>query len=266
MALAIGFANKYYTLWSVESVENYTTYPNGQHLLSSISCNRYYYKNLSMNKDEALKKAKIEGVKCLEVDTELKGKTRSWSTNEYISYDYKDYEFNGGKYNTMDIRKCEDLDYLLWWKNDNDWGKKYVLKRIVELDDNYVIYKKNLYTKSELSYIKIKGKIENGKIEMVAISNFSFSGEDDYYTVRLMIANPKGKLQNEYNEKVEMSWDAGRFTVNLKNFDLAHRSYNGYKYTTLNGKRSFKGTNLFLKTDSLLETIYSWGKLTIDLI
>ena len=48
----IGFATKYYTLWSVEKVPVYITDSYGKHWLSRVDERYTYHKNVSMSLDK----------------------------------------------------------------------------------------------------------------------------------------------------------------------------------------------------------------------
>jgi len=242
--LAIGFANKYFTLWSVSTEEQYTTYPNGQHLLSGIKCNRTYIQNLSMDEQTAISKAKEMGCTSLSPDKELRGVTRSFSTLKRIKFPYEAYHFRFGQYDTMDIRECTDVKYLKWYSSQE--GCEVAMNRVVELDNNYAIYKGILMERAELCRIHLKNAIELGEIQMEAVSNFK-KHEGGFYQVRLKVANPTDGVQDAWNEMIETRWDGGYFLVDLTGFDLSEKNFRGNSYTTLDGQRSFKGTKLTLE-------------------
>ena len=135
--LKIGFASKYFTLWDVST---WTEYGQGTTGTYSYQKTLYtYYRNLSINEDKALEKAKKAGVKDLTVDTELFGRSgRSFykvSPREYVKYE--DTQFSYGKYCGEYFSKCEDTGYLQWYFRDN--GNIKAAERLVELDDYFVI-------------------------------------------------------------------------------------------------------------------------------
>jgi len=135
--LKIGFASKYFTLWDVST---WTEYGQGTTGTYSYQKTQYtYYRNLSINEDKALEKAKKAGVADLTVDTELFGRSgRSFykvSPREYVKYE--DTQFSYGKYCGEYFSKCEDTNYLQWYFRDN--GNIKAAERLVELDDYFVI-------------------------------------------------------------------------------------------------------------------------------
>ena len=72
MSLKIGFANKYYTLWDVTSEDMWAEF-NGQSYKSYTKVMYTYFQNLSMDLEEAQKKASKMGCKDLSPNEELKG-------------------------------------------------------------------------------------------------------------------------------------------------------------------------------------------------
>ena len=112
---AIGFANKFYTLWEI--TEETRPLGNGR---SYLITNFTYIKNISMSREATI--AKYPDVS---IDENLRGKTRSWSS-EKIIYDNVD-TFRFGKYATMKIDNVFDTDYIAWyWDNVFEEHKDYV--------------------------------------------------------------------------------------------------------------------------------------------
>lgn len=157
--LKIGFARKYFTLWDVTSFTEY-----GQGSTGTYSYTRTVYtfhQNLSINEEKAKQKASEKGVKDLTVDTELFGRSgRSFekvSPREYVKYE--DTQFSYGKYVGEYFDKSEDVDYLDWFYKDS--GNINAAKRLVELDDYYLIENGELITQDVLESRKISEKIES---------------------------------------------------------------------------------------------------------
>jgi hypothetical protein len=107
---AIGFANKFYTLWSINTEPVYTTDSNGKHWLTGHNTRYTYHKNISFD----LEKAK-ELYPTLSVSEDLRGKTNSW-----VSADKKEdlcpHIMKFGKYYGRDVNELIEVDfqYLLW--------------------------------------------------------------------------------------------------------------------------------------------------------
>ena len=74
MTQAIGFAVKFYTLWSINKEAVYITDSNGRHLLVGYNTNYFYHKNISNSLDKATSLYPE-----LELYPELRGKTKSWT-------------------------------------------------------------------------------------------------------------------------------------------------------------------------------------------
>lgn len=106
---AIGFANKFFTLWSIDSEPVYTTDSNGKHWLTGYNTRYTYHKNISFDLDKA--KALYPNV---EVHEDLRGKTNSWTTENKEDLCPQIMKF--GKYYGKDINELleQDFQYLLW--------------------------------------------------------------------------------------------------------------------------------------------------------
>ena len=70
---AIGFANKFYTLWTIDTRPRYFTDHNGKHHLSGQDIIYTYHKNISFDIDKAKRLYPT-----LSVDESLRGKNSSW--------------------------------------------------------------------------------------------------------------------------------------------------------------------------------------------
>ena len=150
MSLAIGFTNKYFTLWNVYSreetvgdVNSWTTY---------TVTNRYFIQNLSMDLESARKKAKEMGCKNLIVDEELHGVSQSWSSKE-VKESYSNPElFKFGRYKGTRIDETleSEIDYLLWYLSEQSWEK----------DMEHISYIRKFLV-DEFGFVNILGKTPN---------------------------------------------------------------------------------------------------------
>ena len=114
---AIGFSNKYYTLWQIEE----ETRPLGNGC-NYVVTHYYYIKNISFDKDKALAKYPNASL-----DENLRGKTASWSSRPKEVWTNVDV-FRFGKYKFEKIEENTDTDYLTWyWEQIYDDHKDYVL-------------------------------------------------------------------------------------------------------------------------------------------
>jgi len=103
MTLAIGFSNKYYTLWSMTTRVNQTEW--------GYETRRYYSFEKNLGKDLAKIQAKYPGV---EINEKLNGHRRTFEEFDKRVFTSNDY-FKFGKYSRTRINECEDLHYLEWY-------------------------------------------------------------------------------------------------------------------------------------------------------
>lgn len=206
--LTIGFANKYYTLWNVENEERFSTSLNGQHYLSSIVTRRTYYKNLSMNRDEAILKAKNEnGATDIEVDPDLKGHTRSWATTKYIDYEYEAWQFRFGKYQYLDIRECKDDKYLHWYSYQVE--SPVAEKRLLELRDDLCRYKGQIREKTLVKTLKAY----NRKLNKIISQGFI-----------------EGVMERNIDSDLDFMVDGLSVSCRDRGVPVKQFEYNGYEY------------------------------------
>lgn len=106
---AIGFANKFYTLWSIDTEAVYTTDSYGKHWLTGYNTRYTYHKNISFDLDKA--KALYP---TLEIQEDLRGKTNSWIAENKEDFCPQIMKF--GKYYGKDINELleQDFQYLIW--------------------------------------------------------------------------------------------------------------------------------------------------------
>jgi len=113
---AIGFANKFYTLWNI--TEETKPLGNGH---SYIITHYTFIKNISFDKETAI--AKYPNAI---LDENLRGKTISWNTTKEVWDNVDTFRF--GKYKYSKITDS-DLNYLTWyWDQINGEHKEYVGK------------------------------------------------------------------------------------------------------------------------------------------
>lgn len=213
--LQIGFANKYYTLWDVSQIMN------GEHEQTYCS----YLKNLAFKLEDAQAKAKAMGATNLEPDESLRGSSSFWrdyEPQEYIPETFEPWQFHYGRYKYDDIRENTDIDYLKWYHFDNQEGNEFTAPRILELDSNMVIYRKQLMTREERERSREGRKMEknikkNGYYDVVIESNVKRYGE--IYT------------------------NVGSFIVG-KSVELKWMSYQGFDYALPVNPKTGKGMRI----------------------
>ena len=150
--LQIGFTEKYFTLWNVNSTPRYSTDWTGKHHQVGVDTQYTYLQNLSMNESQAIEKAKIKGVTDTDVDVDLRGKNRSWKSyksNGFVVDTINPKNFQFGKYSNESILESEDLGYIIWYGSQQGCKlsdvncseqKKLCVERVMELSDEYCIH------------------------------------------------------------------------------------------------------------------------------
>jgi hypothetical protein len=105
MALKIGFARKYYTVWDYS-----VTYRTDARGVNYKTEHYVFLRNASMNKEKAL--AKYPEAEYCE---DLRGRTRSWDYEKRIIEPNK---FHVGKYSGILFAACTDYNYMMWFYNN----------------------------------------------------------------------------------------------------------------------------------------------------
>ena len=230
---AIGFAEKYYTLWYVDTYTR--TIREGQ----DENVTRYtYVKNISFDKEKAF--AQYPNAKFIE---DLRGKTQSWNSVEVVWTNVNTFRF--GKYNEENIDNCTDTDYIEWyWKQVYGEHKDYVgnvLKargyEIRVSESEYTDYDGNI--KKETYYVAMSPTdLENERI-----------ANEKKETLKAMLDSGNAfNLFVEYNPNEEGLY---RYEDILYKFaEVGENYYNGYTYylPMLKGKQKrVKGKTISVK-------------------
>lgn len=118
---AIGFTNKYYTLWEIW--EEHRPLGNGR---SYVITHYNYIKNISFDRETAISKYPD-----LPIDETLRGHTRSWNSTKEVWDNVDTFRF--GKYCGEKIEENTDTQYIVWyWDNVSADHKEYVEKVLVD--------------------------------------------------------------------------------------------------------------------------------------
>lgn len=128
---AIGFANKFYTLWEIS--EETKPLGNGH---SCVVTHYNYIKNISFDKETAL--AKYPNAT---FDENLRGKTWSWNSEKEVWDNVDVFRFGKYKYEKIDNT---DLNYLSWYWDQIDGDHKEYVGEILKAN-GYEI-RTNTYT------------------------------------------------------------------------------------------------------------------------
>ena len=237
---AIGFANKFYTLWHI--IEESKPLGNGR---TYVVTHYNYIKNISMNKEIALSKYPNATL-----DETLRGMSKSWSSKPMIIWDNID-TFRFGKYQFDKIDNAWDTNYIVWYWNNVDNGdhKDYVGKvlesRGYEIRE-WSTGNKYLVSPEELEAEKAR-EIENNKILNLLIKNEPFEINLD--------RNP------DYNGDCRIDDVIYNFPEVKENY------YQGYEYylPVLNGKaKRIKNKNLVIKNYTY--NVEKTGVITIKIL
>lgn len=233
MALKIGFANKFFTLWDVSSEDQFTTSPSGQHYLSHVKHNFQYIQNLSMDETSAIEKAKSMGCSSLTPDDELRGKSKSFSSEENIPIPGDLFQM--GKYKWDKISECGDLKYLKFYQTET--GCKLSALRICELDPSMVMFEGNLISIDVLERQEIIKGIFDGSIPVIAHSNFK-----NYSYLNVKIQDPQGDSQEAFNAFFDWGFNVVFKEDAITALNLKSRCFRGSEYQVPAGMKSYKGT------------------------
>jgi hypothetical protein len=123
---AIGFAEKFYTLWDIRIDNNHITDVHGNHHLSHTTTYYTYIKNISMERDKV-----IELYPNLSIDENLRGKSRDWFVK---SEDLAPHILKFGKYRGTSVQEvaAKDFPYLLWLAENANHGIRTIIDELPE--------------------------------------------------------------------------------------------------------------------------------------
>lgn len=115
----IGFAQKFYTLWSYNNVVNYVTDAYGKQHGASVTTHYHYIKNISFSLDKV--KELYPGIV---IDENVRGKVRDFSETKPLEKGLPENYFWNGKYRGMLVDEIleSDFNYCLWYADNGVWG------------------------------------------------------------------------------------------------------------------------------------------------
>jgi len=97
--------------------------------------------------------------------------------------------------------------------------------------------------------LQLMARILAGKVEVVAVSNLSPILEElNKWEVRVNVANPKTKIEREFNDV----WKYGYAVNVVTDMEMTRKTYRGFEYYTPAGKRSFKKTIFTVNNENLI--------------
>ena len=243
--LAIGFANKFYTLWNI--TEETKPLGNGR---SYMITHYTFIKNISFDKETALAKYP-EAI----LDENLRGKTTSWNTTEEVWDNVDTFRF--GKYNGQKINEVNDLGYTEWyWDQVTGEHKQYISEYfkengyeircwISELDNGQKVAHQYLVSpealenerkdKAELNILVEKCK--NGEVfEVVPTKNLDDEGEFRDGNIIYKFENFKVMYYNGYPYGLPVDAKGKSKRIKNKNLKITKYTYtvdNNYNDLTI---------------------------------
>ena len=235
----IGFANKFYTLWSYSEEELYTTV-NNQPYKYGVKQIYSYIKNISFDLDKV--KELYPNVK---IDDDLKGKSASWSTEPKIQYPAECFHF--GKYEGSFISECTDKSYLIWYFENGVYDERRTIttNRLIELGCYF--YNDILFQSIELlnQYTDhIKKQAEISKMIIETYEKYKISGIFSY------------NFYNSLSSEGHYRDNSFEFRFN----EFSQQCYAGYDYglPLMNGK-SKRIKNKVLEMEVITEEDKTFG-------
>lgn len=214
--LRIGFSNKMFTLWNVETETEFTNV--GGFGLPYKRTTFQFIRNLSKDEEQALKKASFLGCEDLDVDVELYGINSSANkTRENYSRKASDesFFFEFGKYKNMLISGCTDVTFVFWYfmETNNIHCREKLLKEFgfVEYKGHLVQsdFGKQLFRREAV----VQEAIRDGKVFGEMVGNLSVDGI--------------GQIKIEENVVLYLKF---------KDFKVYEYTGNKFAYPTKNGK------------------------------
>lgn len=130
--LTMSFANHFYTLWNVWETEDWDRARNIPYIITHYA----YCQNLSMNKEEAVKKITAMAAEhSWEEDLSLKGGSRYYTKRRIAALDL--WKFTFGKLTGQDMRISNDVWQLNRALSEEANGRRrvYARRRLIELGE-----------------------------------------------------------------------------------------------------------------------------------
>lgn len=230
---AIGFAHKFYTLWTIETSPVYTTDVNGKHWLTGYDIKYFYHKNISFEIEKA--KAAYPDLQIIE---DLKGKTSSWTSTNKDDLCPQIMKF--GKYYGKNIDELvnEDFQYVIWICENRGGTSngKYAnnLPQVI-----------NHFKSIEDAENKIILERENKLKQILEVGTLTFTPEKN-----LRIADGFAYI----------SVDFGGIVITFKFDNYSYNEYNGFPYglPVVNGKaKRMKGKLVTIEFEEDKNEMYS---------
>lgn len=164
----IGFANKFYTLWTIEKLPVYVTDSYGNNWLTGYNERFTYHKNVSIDLD------KVKSLyPNLEIDDSLRGVTQSWTKEN--NQDLCPQIMKFGKYykENLDELVNKDFNYVLWLvKNNCSYNANYA-KNLSQIKAYFEKIENDKMQVEQNELRKFNEILQKGCIEFVPDKNLS---------------------------------------------------------------------------------------------
>ena len=176
--LRIGFSTKYFTLWDVQETIEWTSVGGLNLPYQKISyC---YIQNLSMDENEAKRKAIFKGVENFEIDHDLFGRNASFFHKKELFSKIpsdKSYFFEFGKFQGEPIKNCTDLDYLFWFFNES----QNIHAKAILIENGFVEFEGQILHAEHAKKIKLRNLVfselkSKKEIQVEILSNLNEHG------------------------------------------------------------------------------------------
>ena len=177
--LRIGFSKKYFTLWKVIETTEFEQVEGVNLPFKLISFN--YIQNLSMDEEQAKRKAIFKNVENFEIDFDLYGRNASFVTRKELFSKIpsdKSFFFEFGRLKGQKIQDCNDFDYLFWYfqETQNEPSKNRLLENGFEEIDGQVVHAEHA-KKIKLRDLVVAEIADKDEIEVIVLSNLNCENE-----------------------------------------------------------------------------------------
>lgn len=224
----IGFANKFYTLWTITNEARYICDSYGKYWVSGYDTRYEYHKNVSTSLDKVK-----EIYPDLSIDEELRGITRSFEKSSKNDLCPNIMKF--GKYISHNLDELVDTDfgYVIWLCENSYSSNASYAKKLEKVQQHYKSIedsRNKILSDKDAMFSEF---IKEGVYEFVAESNLRISqGEKGVYAYI------------NYDIDIDGNELLVTFKFNLGSFSVSE--YNGYQYglPLVKGKsKRMKGKN-----------------------